>query len=186
MKSNVWSNRWKAFVQKHIMLNILLFICFIFLMYIKMFNIPSHSFSVEIRLHERMWHPWRATFIENMPGKRSCIHKAAEKYFLFDNTSFFWNLKYFDTFVSFQVLSMVLRYGMNRWHKYKNSVEQLERKIYLTTSRNRQQQAASFLKKLTENLKARWMCPRWLSSINILKRGKSNIPEKEPEPWLST
>ena len=32
------------------------------------------------------------------------VHTTAEKYSLFGNASFFWNLKYLNTFWSFQVL----------------------------------------------------------------------------------
>ena len=41
----------------------------------------------------------------NMLGEGSYVHTTADKkYFLFDNASFFWDLKYLNTFLSFQGL----------------------------------------------------------------------------------
>ena len=71
-----------------------------------------------------------------MPGEQSCIPTTSEKYFLFDNISFFWDLIYLDNFFSFQGLDMERTDDTNR------KIEDINWKVrVIITSRNRAESA---------------------------------------------
>ena len=73
-----------------------------------------------------------------MPGERSCTHTTSEKYFLFDNASFFWDLKYLNTFLSFQGLDTFYKKDVERTD-YTNRITEDSnwKERFIATSRNR-------------------------------------------------